>query len=313
MRNWCQSDRSSTSIIIPVHDDTEGLRTTLNSLSVARLINDDIEVIVCNDGGDTSVSGVVADFGVREVVLSINSGSYAARNAGIEASKGEVLVFLDADQIVSPDWLANGLAALTAADYVGGRVVVVEPKHPTHWHAYNAYTGFPVADYIAHLHFAPTANLFVKRQVFEDVGMFDARLRSSGDLEFGQRVHGAGIGQAFSFGATTYHPARDRAEMLRKARRTGIGHTEFRLLINNESPLAVALSQLRLLLLLPASWVNRSFFSRKFRGLPFSPVRIAAADAIFRMRYHSCALLRAVMALFNSSRPNFESQVRPCD
>ena len=46
-------------------------------------------------------------------------------------------------------------------------------------------TGFPVEDYVRNLHFAPTCCLVVRKIVCENAGLFDSRLISSGDKEFG--------------------------------------------------------------------------------------------------------------------------------
>lgn len=101
------------------------------------------------------------------------------------------------------------------ADYLGCNVEITLPED-TLVGRYNAHTGFPVKQYLEEENYAPTCALLVKREVFDDVGLFDARLISGGDREFGERVHEAGYEQGFAEDATVNHPARTSFESLAK-------------------------------------------------------------------------------------------------
>jgi len=79
---------------------------------------------------------------------------------------------------------------------------------------YDHHTGFPIEGYLEHQQFAPTCCLFVRREVFEDVGLFDHRLISGGDKEFGNRVDNAGYAQQFAADVTMYHPTRNSLDAL---------------------------------------------------------------------------------------------------
>ena len=72
--------------------------------------------------------------------------------------------------------------------------------------------------------FGATANLFVERRVFHDVGGFDERLRSGGDYEFGQRCSLAGIPIRYADDVVVSHAARSTLrELLSKSERVGFG------------------------------------------------------------------------------------------
>jgi len=89
---------------------------------------------------------------------------------------------------------------------------------------YDHHTGFPIDGYLNHQQFAPTCCLFVRRDVFEDVGLFDPRLVSGGDKEFGNRVDNAGYNQQFAEDVEMYHPTRNSLDALvSKDRRVGRG------------------------------------------------------------------------------------------
>lgn len=217
--------RPIASVLIPVQDDVPGLLTTLQSLRDAGIANRDCEVIVCNDGGPSEVGEAAVRFGAHEVRLPTNGGSYAARNAGLVAARGEAIVFLDADQEVDAQWLHEGLAALETCDYVGGRIQVVGNGSDA-WERFDARHGFNVAYDLESLGFAPTANLFVRRAMVASVGPFHCCLRSGADREFGVRVRAMGFIQGYAPLAITRHPARARDAQRAKLWRTGAGYAE---------------------------------------------------------------------------------------
>ncbi len=127
---------------------------------------------------------------------------------------------------VSKDWVAAALDTFQAvdADYMGYNVELTLPDDPSLAARYDHHTGFPVEQYLEHQHFAPTCCLFVRREVFEDVGLFDHRLESGGDKEFGNRVYEAGYDLHFASEATMYHPTRNSLKAhIKKDRRVGRG------------------------------------------------------------------------------------------
>ena len=94
------------SIIIPVYNTADYLAACLDSVldSACR----DYEIIIVNDGS-TDDSGIIAAGYARRfpalirLIVTENGGLGAARNVGLEAAKGDYLLFVDSD-----DTLANG-------------------------------------------------------------------------------------------------------------------------------------------------------------------------------------------------------------
>ncbi len=223
------------SVIIPVYNDPRGIRTTLDSL-VNQQYNGCEILPVDNDSSDHTV----------DVIDEIGSGhpdfhqfleetdvqsSYAARNTGIEHASGNILLFLDADIWVPKTWIEDMVMILESNDYdyLGCNVEVVADDRPNFWERYEQSFSFPVETYLEDKHFAPTCALAVRREVFEEVGLFDERLESGGDKEFGQRVHQAGFEQGYAGDITAYHPARNSWDALHsKALRIGRGRAQKR-------------------------------------------------------------------------------------
>ncbi len=73
---------------------------------------------------------------------------------------------------------------------------------------YDLLTAFPQERYIERDHYAVTANVFTFRRVIDQIGAFDAQLKSSGDNEWGNRIHRAGFAQVYCQEACVSHPAR---------------------------------------------------------------------------------------------------------
>lgn len=227
---------TSISIIIPVYNDPQGLRTTLDSL-LTHASNDHhphLEIRVVDNASTDHTPEIAADYADKHARVyhhteSNIQSSYAARNTGIDYSTGDVICFLDADQTVTEGWLETTLEAIneSGAHYLAPDVRLVEPDDSTLAGRYNTRTGFPIAEFLAYHHYAPTSCLIVTRELLEDVGTFDERLVSGGDKEFGNRVHDAGYELHYANKVVVYHPARNSMRALVKRNlRIGRGHCQ---------------------------------------------------------------------------------------
>ncbi|MCL1786066.1 MAG: glycosyltransferase family 2 protein, partial [Alphaproteobacteria bacterium] len=97
------------SIIVPIYNAGKYLRPALES--VQHQTFDNWECICVNDGSTDDSSAVVSEFAKsdkRFVPLNqINSGVSAARNAGLDAARGEFIAFLDQDDMLTPGALEH--------------------------------------------------------------------------------------------------------------------------------------------------------------------------------------------------------------
>lgn len=212
-------------VIIPVYNDPEGIDATIRSLGSQAT---DHQLYVVDNGSTDRTREVVRSHDDRCTLLEETKiqSSYAARNMGIRHASGDVLAFVDADMTVADDWLDCALAEFhdSGADYMGCHVELAMPDAPSLAARYDRHTGFPVQAYLESQRFVPTCCLVLRREVFDDVGLFDHRLTSGGDKEFGNRVHYAGYETHFAATATMYHPTRNSVRALvRKDRRVGRG------------------------------------------------------------------------------------------
>lgn len=220
-------------MVIPVKDDQPGLDETLRTVADLAPVPA-AEVIVCDNDSHPPMA---VPAGVR-LVRETRPGSYAARNAGVAISSGNVLAFTDAGCRPTPGWLAAAVAALHGAptdgvvadgvvDAVGGPVSLIfrdgrGPSTPAE--RFEAERAFPQQAYIRDEGFAVTANLVLTRSAFEAAGGFDPSARSGGDLDFGRRLAAAGLRLGYAAGAVVLHPARaELCELWSKGQRVSRG------------------------------------------------------------------------------------------
>ena len=99
------------SVIIPVYNAEPYLRRCLDS--VLNSTYRELELILVNDGSTDNSPAICEEYAARDSRVTLisqeNRGVSAARNRGLEACRGEWVVFVDADDLISPDFL--GLVA----------------------------------------------------------------------------------------------------------------------------------------------------------------------------------------------------------
>lgn len=93
--------RPLVSVVIPVHNGARFLDRCLDACATSSYAN--LEVIVIDDASTDASAAIAERHGAAVVRLPSQSGPSAARNAGAERGKGEVLFFVDADVVVHAD------------------------------------------------------------------------------------------------------------------------------------------------------------------------------------------------------------------
>lgn len=214
-----------TSVIVPTYNDLERLIHCIEALENQTLSRHQYEIIVVDNGSSDGTYDTLKKWKGIIAIQEEKRSSYAARNAGIAISKGEVLAFTDSDCIPASDWLEKGISHLLAVfncGFIGGNIKLFfqDPDHLTPVELYESITGLPQKRYVNEYHFAATANMFTYKKVIDKVGIFDSKLKSRGDFEWGQRVFKAGYNISFAKDSCVLHPARHSlSQMLKKSSR----------------------------------------------------------------------------------------------
>jgi glycosyltransferase involved in cell wall biosynthesis len=104
------------SIVLPTHNRPHYLRAAVDSVLAQSVTS--WELLLVDNGSDEPID-LPADPRVRLLRLPVNGGPAAARNAGLDEADGQVVAFLDDDDLFTPDRLQLGLDGLAR-----GRVAV---------------------------------------------------------------------------------------------------------------------------------------------------------------------------------------------
>ena len=175
------------SVVVPVRDAMPWLAAQLEAL-VAQDGDLEWEIVVADNGSVDASIDVAREWSarhprIRSVDASARPGPGAARNIGVDAARGELLAFCDADDVVSQGWLLGCVAALERVDVMAGVFDFcslngrdpVDPKP-----AATGQLGFLAAGI--------GANLAVRRSPFEEVGGFAEELRIGEDVDLCWRL-----------------------------------------------------------------------------------------------------------------------------
>lgn len=185
------------SVVIPAHNAERFLGEAIESVLAQTW--EPVEMIVVNDGSTDGTAAVARSYEGVETIVQENAGPSAARNRGFAASRGELVAFHDADDLMTPDKLAVQAGHLVDNPEVGcalaeQELMVEEGAELPFW-----AEGTNVPTVMAkpeepndtpHLH---TMTMVMRREVFERVGGFDEEMRSAEDLDWLLRASEAGI------------------------------------------------------------------------------------------------------------------------
>jgi glycosyltransferase involved in cell wall biosynthesis len=114
---------SSIAVICPAWQAARTLPETLASIRAQTLAPNEILVV---DDGSTDATAEIAEANGARVIRQAHAGGAAALNAGIAASRRQLLAFVDADDLWTPEKLALQTQALAADAKLGGVLGTME-------------------------------------------------------------------------------------------------------------------------------------------------------------------------------------------
>jgi hypothetical protein len=188
------AERPLVSVIVPTLNRPQMLRDALES--VGRQTHEHWEAIVVNDGGgDVTpvLDALPRAVGTRilPIRLPASRGPAAARNAGIKVAKGDVVAFLDDDDLHAPthlERLVTGLRASGAGLAYTAAELVEETVRAGVRAAVRRRPFLPGLSYSRPLlmvrNYIPINTWGVRRECFETAGVFDETLHYLEDWDF---------------------------------------------------------------------------------------------------------------------------------
>jgi glycosyltransferase involved in cell wall biosynthesis len=230
----------TVSVVIPTYNRLSRLRRVLAALDVQTYPTEQFEVVVVSDGSTDGTDEFLADAkGPFElaVVTQRNQGPAVARNRGVEAARGAIVLFIDDDVVATPRLIEEHVeshAAQTGDAVVIGPMITPPGFAMRPWVAweqdmlYKQYDAMNTGVYGATFRQFYTGNASLPRQRFLDVGGFDARFRRAEDVELAYRLDEAGLQWIWNPDAVGHHYAdRPFESWLRTARDYGTNEVIF--------------------------------------------------------------------------------------
>ena len=168
-------------MVIPAHDAASTLGRTLDTLARQDLPGG-FETIVVDDGSNDRTAQIAASHPLAPQVLrsEVPQGPGAARNRGVAASSAPVIAFTDADCFAAPHWLRRALEAMGGRDLVQGAVL------PDPGAERGPFDRTVIVTEERGLY--ETANLIVRRELFDRIGGFEDWIVVGGEGPFGWRA-----------------------------------------------------------------------------------------------------------------------------
>lgn len=197
-------------VVIPAYRRPEKLARAVRSIIAQDLPPEQFELIVVDSSPDETNLRIVNDLAVT-ATCSVRclrkqpEGPGPSRNLGAREGRGTFIAFMDSDCEAEPDWLRHGIAAFD--EHVGlvqGRTIPEEgvPHTP-----FNYYIRVEEESFLYE-----TANIFYRKEIFDQVGGFMADLMPNAerpvggeDVDLGWRVKHAGWESRFAARATVRH------------------------------------------------------------------------------------------------------------
>lgn len=174
------------SIVIPAYNAAPFIEETIQSIFHQTYTN--WEVIIVNDGSTDNTLDIIMSFTDHRIrfITQSNAGVAAARNKGLGYAHGEYIVFFDADDVMSPDFLDERLKMLRNEETIGFVGGFVQP-FPIKANMKITAAADPVNEILfsnSSFATAPSAYMFRKKLLFDHEITFNRKLSSSADRFF---------------------------------------------------------------------------------------------------------------------------------
>ncbi|HEC92205.1 MAG TPA: glycosyltransferase [Candidatus Atribacteria bacterium] len=176
--------RVKTSVVITLLNDFRVKRTLDSLLSQNRLPD---EIVVADGGSKKEIFDMLHEYEKKDgrIRIYVLPGSVAeTRNKVLPLLRGDIIIFLDADEIAPSDWLSSLIKPIEngEADFVGGPTKSLkEPKNKCEEFVNNFSRWFYENVVSKDISMLPMGNTAWRKEIFETTGGFDEKLKWGGE------------------------------------------------------------------------------------------------------------------------------------
>ena len=199
-----ESESPFISVVIPAHNEERFLAPCLESVKRAASRLEEgpgrVETIVVANRCTDRTAEIAESFGA--IVVSNDARCIAqVRNAGVRASRGGIIVTIDADSVMSEDALREARGMLESGEYIGGGTRVRFDRMSPGIFFSALYVAWNLIPVMLRNRAALSGGMFwFYRSDFEAVGGFDESLVSLEDMDFAARLNRLGASKGKKFG-----------------------------------------------------------------------------------------------------------------
>ena len=174
------------SIVIPTYNEEKYLPACLDSIFNLNYPKEDVEVIVVDNGSIDRTREIAKSYGT-EVLCDDSMNVSGLRNLGANQSNGDILAFVDADCIVSEEWIKNASKYFDNMAVVAWGAPPVLPKEST-WVQQTWYLVRQKENQVQEVDWLESMNLFVRKDLFMEIRGFNEDLITCEDVDFCYRI-----------------------------------------------------------------------------------------------------------------------------
>ncbi len=211
------TEKLTVSLAIPCFNAEIFIGQVLDS--IAAQTRQPEEIIIIDDGSSDDTRKIVSQFPHRLICHGSNQGIAAARNSAIKHASGDIIVFLDADALASPQYIEEMVAGFSGEDVAGVNGRAIESMQKT---IYDKWRKEVLFQEWGDAHREEVYFLFgmcaaYRKKVLEEVGGFSELFRISGeDMDISYRIRKMGHRLVYTPKALVYHLREDSRETIRR-------------------------------------------------------------------------------------------------
>ncbi len=230
-------NKPQVSVVIPVYNAEEILGETLQALETQTLARHLYEIIVVDDGSTDGSIRIAQTFPDVRLLTQDHKGPAIARNLGVDAALGEIVLFTDSDCVAAPDFIAQMLKPFSDPLVVGVKGAY-RTRQTTLWARFaqiefeERYAKLAKSSSID---FVDSHAAAFRIQNFKEVGGFDPHfpVANNEDVDLSYKIARLGYRMVFNPDAIVYHLHPDT---MVKYLRTKFSRAYWRMLVYRRFP-----------------------------------------------------------------------------
>ncbi|MFA5157216.1 MAG: glycosyltransferase [Candidatus Omnitrophota bacterium] len=165
------------SVIVPFFNEEKYIKDCVNSLLAQDFPKEEYELIFIDSGSTDGSASFIRQFSQIQLFNELRRNVYFARNRGLQAARGEIIVFTDADCVVPADWLSRFQEAMQGPEVlIALGSVYFHPQCSAAARLFedlgNARARYIFTNRITEKYYGYTNNMAVRASAFRQLGNF---------------------------------------------------------------------------------------------------------------------------------------------